>query len=115
MDESILEDLNVLRLIENKNNGSNERHRPSNIFSNFSSSQQLKKNKSSTGPYKTHSIMSRSALKTDAHWNWTNIPLSKTIIRMNRNYGPLVLIVFACFCFGFTIASKECQGRNLGI
>ena len=114
MDESIsLDEVNGLQKTREGNNViSNEGPNSTNNLSNIVSSLHLKENKSSTRRSgNKYSIMSRDISKTGSHSNWTTILSSKTITRINQNYRiTFILILFACFCFGVTLASKECQG-----
>lgn len=114
MDESIpLDDVNGLRKIKEGNNViSNEGPNSTNNLSNFISSLHLKENKSSSRrSCKKYSIMSRDISKTGSHSSWMTFLSTKTITKINQNYGgSFILILFGCFCFGITLASKECQG-----
>ena len=84
--------------------------------SNFISSSKLKKNKSSTRLYKMDSIPSlKDTLHTNVYyWNKLFLKLLKNFVKISQNYGILTLILLVCFCFGLTLASKECQGTNYG-
>lgn len=110
MDKSNLDEPNTSYLTKNREKLSHEGHNSSKFFSNFISSSQPKKNKSSARSSKMYSMLTASSSKTDNDWNWTTFRLCMTIIRMSQNYGTFILILFGCFCFGLTVASKECQG-----
>ena len=115
MAEIILDERNGSYVTKKREKLSHEGHNSSKFFSNFISSlQQPKKNKSSARPSKMYSMLTAAgSSKTDKHcWNWTILPLSMTIIKMFKNYGTFLLILFGCFCFGLTVASKECQGMT---
>ena len=111
MDKRILDKRNNSDVTKKGEKLRHEGHNSSKFSSNFISSLQPKKDKSSTRPSKMYSMLTTvSSSKTDKYWNWTFLPLPITIIRMSQTYGTFILILFGCFCFGLTAAKKECQG-----
>ena len=100
----------------NKTSGSNEAYNnPSNNISSISfSSLQLKKNKiPSRSRIRMYSVMEKIGSKTNLNEFASNIHLSKTITGVNPHHKMFMLILVISFCFGVTLASKECQGNSI--
>ena len=100
----------------NKTSGSNEAYNnPSNNISSISfSSLQLKKNKiPSRSRIRMYSVVEKIGTKTNLNEFASNMHLSKTITGMNPNHKMFMLILVISFCFGVTLASKECQGNSI--
>ena len=100
----------------NKTSGSNEAYNnPSNNISSISfSSLQLTKNKiPSRSRIRMYSVVEKIGSKTNLNEFASNMHFSKTITGMNTNHKMFMLILVISFCFGVTLASKECQGNSI--
>ena len=100
----------------NKPSGSNEAYNnPSNNISSISfSSLQLTKNKiPSRSRIRMYSVVEKIGTKTNLNEFASNMHLPKTITGMNSKHKMFMLILVISFCFGVTLASKECQGNSI--
>ena len=107
--KSILDKRNNSCTTKNLEKLNHELHNSSTCFLRHPSPIQPKQQNKGPSKPNQKQLWKTTSLKAVQHLNWAKL-LYLTINRMSGNYGLFLVVLFGCFCLGYTGATRECQG-----